>query len=771
MKLAATPLLSAAAFVFGATTIFPSAVAQDITRGERVKHSALGERFDKLDRNGDGILTASETPSKALFQRLDLDGDGKLGKPEAARAIAQGALKGIVDVAPSQADDSTPPEPAPSESDAPIRQGPQPLKPNDYGVGRMVPDLSFTDLDSVTHKLSDYRDRKAVVLALTGTGCPLCLKYAPSLADIEKRYRDHGVEFIFINPNESENNERLRQAIDRHGFQGSYVRDGDMRLPHALGATSTTEVFVIDQARTLVYRGAVDDQYGFGYALDEPRHHYLVDAIDSVLSGIPVDVAATSSPGCELYYGNDLPKESTATVTYHNQVARIIQANCIECHRDGGIAPMAFESYQQVKDYAGMIRNVINRRIMPPWFAAESKQKTNPSAAAQTEHDTLHDVPRWANERSLSDAERSDLFAWIEGGAPEGDPNDAPLPKQFPDGWLIGKPDAEFGFDQPQQVKATGTMPYQNVTVKTNLAEDKWVSAIEVRPGNPSVVHHVIVSVRGSEGRIDERDGFWGVYVPGNSTLVYPKGYAKRLPKGATLRFQMHYTPNGTATEDVTRIGVIFADKPPKHEVKVKGIANGKFRIPAGDDNYKVTEDLKLGQDVRVLGFLPHMHLRGKAARYELLSAGDQEVLLDIPRYDFNWQLLYRLTKPQTLHRGETIRFTAWYDNSENNPANPDPTREIKWGPQTEDEMHLGYVEYIVPGVTPEETPETAASFDAALFARLDRNQDDLITRDEVRRTMPGNAKAAGPIFTALDRNGDEKLDKDEFKRLAEVTR
>ena len=488
--------------------------------------------------------------------------------------------------------------------------------------------------------------------------------------------------------------------------------------------------------------------------------------LDAVLAGRSPEIQATSSPGCELFYQNSDIRQTQTEITYHNRISRIIQANCIECHREGGIAPIALETYQEVNDYAGMIQSVVQRGIMPPWFAAPHPDQ------GEDEAPSVH----WANDRSLSDKETADLFAWIEAGAPEGDPADAPLPKTFPDGWLIGKPDAVFEFPKPVPVKATGIMPYKYVTVETDLPEDKWVQAIEVRPGKSEVVHHVIVSLRSDEAEFDEGDGYWGVYVPGNSTLEYPDGYAKLLPKGARLRFQMHYTPNGTATEDSTRIGLVFAKEPPKHEVKVAGIANRRISIPPGANNHDEEASLRLPYDVQVLGFLPHMHLRGKAARYELLTSDGTEMLLDIPRYDFNWQLLYRLAEPQTLHQGDTIRFTAWFDNSENNPANPDPNKTVRWGPQTEDEMHLGYVEYIVPGAKPGEPVGGMRRARAAgavrnavgsgLFDRLDANGDGLVTRDEVRQQLPDNPNAAGPIFDGLDRDRNGKLDKTEFSRL-----
>jgi Ca2+-binding EF-hand superfamily protein len=282
------------------------------------------------------------------------------------------------------------------------------------------------------------------------------------------------------------------------------------------------------------------------------------------------------------------------------------------------------------------------------------------------------------------------------------------------------------------------------------------------------------------------------LYVPGNSTLVYPDGYAKRIPKGARLRFQMHYTPNGIATEDSTRIGLVFAKEEPKHEVHVASIVNRGFRIPAGADNHPVVGSIRnIPMDVQVLGFLPHMHLRGKAARYELISNGQTRTMLDIPRYDFNWQLLYRYAEPVSIKAGETMQFTAWYDNSTGNPANPDPNKEVRWGPQTFDEMHLGYVEYVIPGAKPGDpnplNPRNRIrgairnalggggsdrpNVGEALFRQLDTDGDGSVTRDEVKAKYTNNPAASTTIFDRLDADKNGALSREELRKLSEIMR
>jgi hypothetical protein len=417
---------------------------------------------------------------------------------------------------------------------------------------------------------------------------------------------------------------------------------------------------------------------------------YLIDALDAHLAGQLPHVAATTAPGCEL--NPPAVAASASLVTYHNRISRVVQARCLECHRDDDVGPFSLATYEEVAGHSAMIRQVVEQGRMPPWFAAPAEESSDERPGL------------WANDHSLSETEKADLLAWIAAGQPQGEAGDAPQPRTFASGWAIGKPDAVFEFPEPVQVKATGVIPYQSVLIETHLAEDKWVQAIEVQPGNRAVVHHMLIYLQ-PLGRkdatkiddlMDEVGGFWGVYVAGNATLAYPPGFAKRLPKDYRLRCQIHYATNGTETTDRSRIGVIYAKEPPKHVV---GVANLRISIPPGARNHREEASLRIPRDIQVLGFLPHMHSRATACRYRVLGEdGQSRVLLDIPRYDADWQLLYRYFEPQPVRRGETIKFAVQYDNSTENPANPDPTQTVHWGRQVSDEMHLGYVEYYVPG-------------------------------------------------------------------------
>jgi hypothetical protein len=674
-------------------------VVLSASRGSAQQSSAtkgLEDRFKALDKNGDGKITHDELPQSPFFQQRDKNGDGVITLAEVLNA------SGNANATPSSHEPARADSPARAKSPYAVRQRVQPLNGGDHGVGQMVEDVAFTGTKGSKHKLSSVANQRAIVVAMTSTSCPLSKKYLPTLSSLAKKYSSRGITWVLVNPIATDKAADIERAADSLSENAIYVHDREGALAKAMKARTTTDVIVVDAARTVVFHGAIDDQYGLGYSTDAPRHHFLADALDALLKNKQPPVTATEAPGCALELGQ--PAATNLAITYHNRVSRILQTYCVECHRDGGVAPFPLTTCDDVVAHAGMIRQVVESGTMPPWFAG-------PLSKAPDGHRL------WANDRSLAEADKADLLDWLSGGRPEGEKRDAPKPHSYTKGWSIGQPDAVFEFSQPVPIKATGIMPYQNVVVETKLPDDKWVQAIEVQPGNREVVHHMVIFLQSEDKKrttvfeeaVDEREGFWAVYVPGNATLIYPKGFAKALPKGANLRCQMHYVPNGTATTDKTRIGVVYAKQPPRHEVRVVGICNDKIAIPAGAENHREDATLRLPYDIAVLSFLPHMHLRAKACRYNWIkSDGEARILLDIPKYDFNWQLLYRYDEPLRMSRGESVKFTVWYDNSRNNPANPDPDQIVRFGRQVSDEMHLGYVEYFIPeGALDKPAPQT----------------------------------------------------------------
>jgi len=618
-----------------------------------------------------------------------------------------------------------------------LKSAPRVLKPADVGVGKFIPDVAFTDLAGKAGKLSDSKAAKFTVVAFTNTSCPICKKYAPALARIEKEYAAKGVNFLFVNPTATE-------KVTEPGFAGRYTIDTDGKLTAAFAATSTTEVFILDSSRTVVYRGAIDDQYGLGYSLDAARNKYLTAALEEAIAGKVPTIAATTAPGCALE--PDAAKAPAVPFTFHARIERIVQANCIECHRAGGVGPFALETYDDLVAHKATIKTNVDAGTMPPWFAVTPKGGHN----------------LFSNDRSLTEADKRDLLAYLAGDMKKGDVADAPLPRKYDSGWLIGKPDVVFQLPKPIAIKAEGTMPYQNVRVETGYEEDRWVQSLEVQPTARQVVHHILIFAvaKGSRGPGGEGQGFFAAYVPGNNTLVYPDGYAKKLPKGSTLHFQIHYTPNGKATTDQTKLGLIFAKDAPRHEVHNAGIANATFQIPAGADNHKVTAKIPVPFDAKILALFPHAHLRGKAAQYELKTPDGKVItLLDVPHYDFNWQLQYRFADSVVAPKGSTLTYNAWYDNSDKNPANPDSKKNVRWGQQTYEEMHLGYVEYIIDGPGNGKLGGVGALLGA-------RPADVKFPKEGV--AIPEQFENA---FKRFDTNGNGRLDEKEFDAMPDFVK
>ena len=399
------------------------------------------------------------------------------------------------------------------------------------------------------------------------------------------------------------------------------------------------------------------------------------------------------------------PKE----VTFHKSVEPILQARCQNCHRPGEAAPMSLLTYKDARPWAKAIREAVLLRQMPPWFA-----------------DPAHGS--FSNDRRLSKEEIDTLVAWADSGAKEGDLRDAPPPRTFAEGWAMGKPDQVIEMPNAYEVPASGTVEYTYIVVPTGFTEDKWVQQVEVRPGNKKVVHHIVIVIRppGAKYMPDAKPGIpyvppkgeekhrpdngqgsfqmvnsiemVGVYVPGGVPYELKPGQARLIPKGSDLVFQMHYTTNGKAGADQSRIGFIFAKEPPKERVVNTFVSNLNFRIPPQDADYAVHARVTLYQPATVLSLFPHMHVRGKSFEYRVTyPTGETETLLDVPKYDFNWQLSYYLKEPKLLPQGSVIECIAHYDNSPNNKFNPDPTKEVYWGDQTWEEMLAGFIDFAMP--------------------------------------------------------------------------
>jgi hypothetical protein len=407
----------------------------------------------------------------------------------------------------------------------------------------------------------------------------------------------------------------------------------------------------------------------------------------AALAGVPLAAAL----------GAAAPPPAPRVPTFAKDVAPILYKNCTTCHRPGEIAPMSLLTYEDARPYARAIRDEVGEGHMPPWHA---------------------DAPpgTFENERRLSDADRQTLLDWAAGGAPKGDAKDLPPQPAYPDGWSIGKPDAVFEMAEDYKIPAKGTVAYEYFYIPTNFTEPKFVQAIEVRPGNRAVVHHVLVQYQAKpdlartpvlkfkpeyqrlpEPTLGERQPrrdravptrLIGTYAPGTNPQVFREGTALRLEPGGIIELQMHYTTSGKATTDRTKVGFIFSKDPAPREVRPSAFYNASLSLPPNTDGTAVPGEVEFQQDTIVYGLFPHTHLRGKAWEYSLvLPDGTTKKILSVPHYDFNWQTYYMFKEPLQVPKGAKIVSTAWYDNSHGNRSNPNAEVEVKWGDQTWEEM------------------------------------------------------------------------------------
>jgi len=369
-------------------------------------------------------------------------------------------------------------------------------------------------------------------------------------------------------------------------------------------------------------------------------------------------------------------------VTFYRDVLPILQNRCQECHRQGQMAPMEFSTYQQTRPWAKAIRQAVATRKMPPWFA-------DPCCG------------KFANDRSLSAAERDTLVRWADSGAQQGRESDAPPVKVWTAGWNISKPDAVVEMPRAFRVPPSGAVEYQYFIVPTGFKEDRWVQSVEVRPGGTrAVVHHAVVYIRepgDTWTRGPTKADILAVFAPGSAPDVYPAGMAKLVKAGSDLVFEIHYTPNGKAVDSRIKLGMVFAAQRPAKRVLTLQMDNEKFVIPAGDRDFRVSVWGTLPNDALLLGFFPHMHLRGTTFEYtRLLDSGLPDTLLRVKPYDFYWQLYYRLAEPMALKKGTRLNWIATYDNSAANPRNPDPAADVRYGPQSWEEMMVGFFDVAV---------------------------------------------------------------------------
>ena len=565
-----------------------------------------------------------------------------------------------------------------------------------------MPNFHLQRLDGKPVTRRDFAGQPGVVLAFTGNDCPNSNKSIPRLVELAWRYEPRGIRFLGVNSNASETAADVAAHAQAYGIPFPVCKDPNNVVADSAGVERTCEVVVLDLRGVIRYHGAIDDQFGRGASKPAPTQNYLADALDAILDGKSVKVAATKAIGCPIERVEPTvaltrvrPAASVIVrtleererreglievgpVDYAGDVAPVVQRKCQSCHRPGQEAPFSLLNYDDVRSRVVGIGEVVEERRMPPW----------------------HADPRFghfSNDRSLTTRERATLLAWIEQGAPPGDPARLPPPRSFPEGWSIGAPDVVFEIPKPNEVPPIGVLDYVIVTVPTHFQQDMWVQAAEIRPEVRSVVHHIIVQILGPNASQLTQGEHLATYVPGDAPTVYSAGIAKLIPAGSRLKFGIHYTPDGIARIDRSKIGLVFAKDPVKHRAYTRSVENTKFAIPAHAEAHQVTSTYTPMSNINLLSFSPHMHVRGKDFRYTATYPnGRTETLLSVPAYDFGWQSTYILAEPKAIPQGTRIDCVAHFDNSTTNPANPNPSQRVEWGEQSFQEMMIGYFDYVL---------------------------------------------------------------------------
>lgn len=615
----------------------------------------------------------------------------------------------------------------------------------DASLGKRIESFSLKDHRGKTYSLDDFNDSKVVLVAFLGTECPLAKLYVHRLNELKEEFGVEDLAIVAVNSNVQDSLSDISASVRDQAITFPVLKDATNEVADLFGATRTPEVFVLDQNRIIRYSGRVDDQYVVGITRNAPTREDAKIAIQELLDGKTVTVSQTQALGCII--GRRKTPNENSSVTYSNQIARIFQKRCVGCHREGEVAPFSMESFDDVTGWGEMIAEVVQEERMPPWHA-------NP------------EYGHFSNDVRLSAEEKKLIATWVANGAPEGDPSALPEPLDYVEGWQLGDspdmvvPMADEPFEVAAEVGPEG-IKYQHFWVDPKITDDRWVTGMEARPGNPLVVHHIIVYVH-PKGKNTREHSFLTAYVPGLRLQALPPGAAKLIPAGSWLRFEMHYTPIGTEETDLSQVGLIFAEPDSvSYEVKTLHVGNTKFELkPYLADQEVKAKSGKSPDEVTLLSMSPHMHLRGQAFRFEAeFPDGSREILLDVPEYDFNWQTQYRLVEPRRLPAGTRLHCTALFDNSDKNLANPDPSKTVYWGDQSWDEMMLGYYDIMIP-VDPELLTSIGPveAIVGKILAQLDSDQN---SRLSVAEAKPLDLLSRN--FERVDQNGDGFVSEDEL--------
>ncbi len=535
-----------------------------------------------------------------------------------------------------------------------------------------------------------------LAIVVIGIGCPISNELVPELERLHRRATEIKVGFFGLVSDPFASHAEALRLVEEFGIEFPVLVDSHGALAERLRPRTTPEAFLYDSGGKLVYRGRIDDRAASVRLTGSnvPKQRDLLVAIEALAAAKPVPVARTESVGCE-FEGWREPEPGE--ITWARHVAPILEANCADCHHDGGVAPFSLQGFEQAARRSKMIARVVRERAMPPWKAAVG-------------------FGSFLDERVLDPRAIEILDLWAAAGAPRGEDAEAPPARRFASGWTLGEPDLVLTMDEAAVIPAEGRDRFLVLVLPSGLAEERWMRALEFRPGNPRVVHHALfyTDASGRARVLDEATdepgyesfgsvGFQaanlGGWVPGSPPYVLPAGLGRRIAPGSDVLIWFHYHPTGKEESDRSSIALWFAREPVEHQARMSAIWTDRFLIPPGDGDFRIHVEDVLERDLRLLAAVPHMHYLGREMQVTAyLPDGELVPIVWVPRWDFNWQQWYRFRTPLELPRGTKLVLDARFDNSAANPLNPSsPPEVVVSGDQSTDEMCRCFLEYAEP--------------------------------------------------------------------------
>lgn len=525
------------------------------------------------------------------------------------------------------------------------------------------------------------------------TDCPVAQRYSPRINQLYATFAQKGIDFKAYFPNDLETHFRCQTYMTERDCNVPFELDLGGAKAKAEGVTTVPTIVVFDAKGKKAYQGAIDDNKDSSLV----KKHYAEDALNAVLEGKAPKLKKTDAIGCLLMAGDPVPSQTN--VNYAEHIAPILNKHCVECHRPNEVAPFSLVGYDNAKKWSPMITFTAESRKMPPWKPVEG-------------------IGEFHDENRLSEKEIETVKRWHQAGAPRGDAKKEPKTPEFSSDWTLGEPDLILSSKAPYRVEPDGADDYRHFVIKTNYKETKWIKAMDVRPGNKAVVHHVIAFLdnTGSAAKLEAQTkdgkegyaGFGGVgflpsgslggWAPGLRPKMTADGTAFELKPGTTIVIQVHYHKNGKVEMDQTKLGLYFAKEPIKQPMQLAWLLNFGIRLPAGQKEINIDKTFAMPADVTLYAVMPHMHLLGKSMKVTAeYPNGDKKPLIYINDWDFNWQMSYGFKEPIKLPKGTKLKVEAVYDNSASNPRNPNnPPKDVRWGEETTDEMFLVVAAYTV---------------------------------------------------------------------------